>query len=78
MWKMPAGSVEKKFAKIHGREKHFDNNLGESRDIINHAEGVKTCELRYTIKMCLSTFLGASGTFIFIKIVHLINRVTSH
>ena len=47
VWKMSAGSVKKKFAKIHGREKHFDNNLGESRDVINHAEGVKTCELRY-------------------------------
>ena len=70
VWKMPAESVKKKFSKIHGREKYFEKNVRESRDIINHAEGVKSCELRYTINMCLSTFLGASGTFIFIKIVH--------
>ena len=37
--------VSKKNAKNHRREKHFGENLGESKDIFNQAEGIKSLEV---------------------------------
>ena len=64
----------KKYAKLQEKKVHLDGNLEESEDIINNGKGTKVCELQFTINRGLSTFLGASNTFLFIKIVHLINR----
>ena len=64
---MQGGRV-KKYEKLHDKQEHFDENLEESKDIFNHGEGTKTCELKYTFNRDLSTFFGASNTFLFIKI----------
>ena len=75
VWKIQGERV-KKYAKLHEKKVHFDGNLEESKDIFNHGKGTKICEFQCTINWVLSTFLGASNTFLFIKIVHIINRVT--
>ena len=76
MWKIQGEKVEK-YEKLQEKKVHFDGNLEESKDIINNGKEAKVCELQFTINRGLSTFLGASNTFLFIKIVHLINRDTS-
>ena len=76
VWKMQGEKV-KKYTKLHEKKVHFDGNLEETKDIINNGKGTKVCELQSTINRALSTILGASNTFLFIKIVHLINRDTS-
>ena len=43
--------VSKKSMQKFMKKKHFDKNLGESKDIFNNAKEGKTWELRY--KMCL-------------------------
>ena len=75
MWKIQGEKVEK-YEKLQEKKVHFDGNLEESKDIINNEKGTRVCELQCAICWALSTFFGASNTFLFIKIVHLINRDT--
>ena len=75
VWKIQGERV-KKFAKLHEKKVHFDGNLEESKDIFNHRKGLKFLSFSVQLTGFYPRFWGASNTFLFIKIVHIINRVT--
>ena len=47
------GRRVKKYAKLHEKKVHFDGNLEESKNIINHGKGTKICKLQCAIDRAL-------------------------